>query len=111
MDYQNLYTGKVSVYKRLIRNKITLISLIVIGSAVIAGILGYSITPDSTPHANEQFIELSTKNPGFKVTMLLVRKNENIPRQHLVRRILFGEKSMFTSIPISSFYLIMSRLL
>ena len=54
----------------LLKNK----ALIIILSACLVSILGYLITPDKTPYANDQKPELHIKPPGFKVTMLAVKK-------------------------------------
>ena len=48
----------------------------VIGIAVMISILGSLIRPDNTPMANQMNLQLSTRPPGFSVTMLKVRKNE-----------------------------------
>ena len=77
-------------------------SLLFIGIAFLVGLLGYLISPDSTPYANEQYLELGLKKPGTSVTFLQVIKNEK-PRQYNFFHVMFfGQKSRFSSIPVSS---------
>jgi len=61
--------------RRLFKNKPAILGMVLIGLAVIVAILGYAITPDSTPNANDQVNEINLKPPGFAVPMLKVRKN------------------------------------
>jgi len=67
---------------------------------VLISVLGYIITPDSTPYANHQNLELNTKKPGFTVTMLRIPKNEPEPKINLFSKMLFGADEDFKSIPI-----------
>ncbi|MCK5822539.1 MAG: ABC transporter permease [Bacteroidales bacterium] len=91
------------ILKKFIRNKLALISFAVIVIAILIAILGYLITPDKTPFCNEQFLELTTKKPGFKVKMLLVKKNEKVKKPNLLTKILWGEQNQYYQIPINSF--------
>lgn len=78
--------------------------LIVIGLCMIVAVLGFSITPDSTPDANDQLLELSKKPPGFEVKMLQNRKNEPSHNVNFFYKMAFGEVSNFRSIPFSSYH-------
>lgn len=49
------------------------ITIIVI--AILVSILGYSITPDSSPDADTHVDEIGINRPGFKVLMIRLRKN------------------------------------
>ncbi len=79
-------------------------ALIFIVLASILAVLGYLITPDSTPFANDQYLELGLKKPGTRVTFLLIRKNQDIPDVSLVHQMLWGRKSEFTALPISGYH-------
>ena len=70
---------------------------------VLAGMLGYLITPDHTPYANEQFPELAAKPPGFSITMLLIEKNELHLSRSMPFRMLAGQKNSFVKIPVYSY--------
>jgi len=67
-------------------------------------LLGYFFLPDSTPFANHQQLELSTKVPGTQVLLLYVRKNQEEIKTSLLRRLLRGAPSNYTTIPIKSHY-------
>lgn len=87
-------------WRRFRKNKIAITSSLVILLAVVISILGYLITPDSSPNANEQILELTTKKPGFSVTLLKVRKNSEGESQNFISTMLFGKKSDYTPVPI-----------
>jgi peptide/nickel transport system permease protein len=99
-DYQSL---SYHAWKHFKKNKIAFTSLFFLGFYMLIAILGYSITPDSTPDANDQILELSKKPPGFKIKLLLVRKNEPSHEENFFYKMAFGEISDWTSIPISSY--------
>lgn len=77
--------------------------LIVIGLCMLVAFLGYSITPDSTPDANDQLLELSKKPPGFKVKILQNCKNEHTHHVNFFYKMMFGEVSDYRSIPFSEY--------
>ncbi|MFZ4400652.1 MAG: ABC transporter permease [Bacteroidales bacterium] len=89
--------------KRFLKNKLSLCSLIIIALFTLIAILGYLITPDQTPFSNEQYLELSTKKPGFSIKMLQIKKNEKEEKTNLLYKMLYGEKSPFLRIPIYSY--------
>lgn len=78
--------------------------LVTIGFLMLIAVLGYLITPDSTPDANEQLLELSKKPPGFKAQLLLSRKNEHAHHVNIFSKMLFGEVSDYRAIPFSSYH-------
>ena len=77
--------------------------MVFIALIALLALLGYLITPDHTPFANQQHIELAIRKPGFKVEMLKVRKNERISGVNIINKMLFGEKNAYSTIPVSSF--------
>lgn len=64
------------------------LSMIVL--ACLISILGYLITPDQTPYANDQNPELHIKTPGFRVQFLEVRRNTDIAEVNWFNRMIFG---------------------
>lgn len=87
-------------WRRFKKNKIAIVSSVTILLAVAICVLGYLITPDSTPNANEQILELTTKKPGFTATILKVRKNSESESQSFITTMLFGKKSDYLPVPI-----------
>lgn len=99
-------TGSLSrmVWRRFKKNKPAFFSLFFIVFATLIAVLGYLISPDSTPFANDQHLELTTKKPGTKVEMLLVRKNEAAFKQNIFSTMIWGRKSDFITVPINSYH-------
>ncbi len=90
-------------WKKFRKNKIALGSFYFILLTVVVAILGYLITPDSTPDANDQLLQLAVKPPGTKVKMLLVKKNMEIEKVSFLQKMLFGQESRYYFIPINSY--------
>jgi len=90
-------------WRKFLRNKLSVAALIYILFSVLIALLGYLVTPDSTPMANRQTLELSTKKPGFSITMLKVIKEEYVPQKGLLNRMLFGQRSQYQYIPVQDY--------
>ena len=92
--------------KRLLKNPLAIISLAVIIIFVVIAVLGYAITPDKTPYANEQHLEIAVKKPGFKIKMLQIYsqntlKDDNTNTiQRWFHNMFFGTVCSTTNIPI-----------
>lgn len=80
-----------------------MISAGIIVAAVLTALLGYLITPDSSPFANEQHLEIAAQKPGFSVSMLKVTGNE--PENHcpLTEKWFFGCKNTYSFIPFNDY--------
>ena len=91
-------------WKRFIRNKLSLASLLLIVFITLTAILGYLISPDSTPFANEQHLELTTKKPGFSIKMLKIIRPEQEQHSNFIHKMLYGERSACTTIPIFKYH-------
>ena len=70
----------------------------------IIALLGYLITPDSTPHANNQQIALATKKPGFTVQMIRIRRNIHKPEQNMLEILLDGKTKPCEMVPFNTVY-------
>ena len=93
----------VQTWRRFKRNKLAMFGLFLIVIASSVSILGFLITPDSSPYANDQIPELHIKKPGFKAHILLTKKNELSHKSNWVSKMIFGEVSDFTTIPAYSY--------
>jgi peptide/nickel transport system permease protein len=89
----------VQTWRRFKCNKLAMFGLFLIVVATSISILGFLITPDSSPYANDQKPELHIKKPGFKAQMLLVRKNELSRKGGWFKKMIFGEVSEYSFIP------------
>lgn len=87
-------------WRRFRKNGLAMTGLVLIVLASIISILGYAITPDSTPFANDQKPELHIKEPGFSIQMLLVKKNELPHPENIFTTMIFGKVGEFSSVPI-----------
>jgi len=74
IDERSLSPG-ARTWRRFRRNKAGMSGLLFIGLAVCISILGYLITPDHSPYANEQKPELHILSPGASAQFLLVTRD------------------------------------
>lgn len=88
---------------RFKRDKLAMFGLCLIIFATTISILGYLITPDSSPFANDQKPELHIKKPGFKAQLLLVKKNEAPHSKNIFNTMVFGVISDYSKIPFYSY--------
>ena len=102
-ERSSLESPNQKAMKRLLRNKPAVFGLIVIGIAVFVAIFGYVLAPDSTPDANNQITEVAFKNPGFKIKILAVHKNQLLPKRSWFKKILLGDPNTHQLIPINQF--------
>jgi len=101
-------TGSLSklAWIRFRRNQISFISLIFIALIALTAIIGYGLTPDKTPMANEQNLFLATLKPGSKVDILKVRKNQEIQRRNIFYQLLFGKENIYFDYPFTKYRII-----
>ena len=64
------------MWRRFRRNPLSVASLVVIGLFALVAVLGSLITPDPTPHCNQQYLELATLKPGSRATFLCTENKE-----------------------------------
>ncbi len=86
-------------WKKFRRNSLAFGGFIFIVISLLIAILGYLITPDSSPHANEQVLEIATRKPGFRSYFLKVRKNEILSEKGFFNELFYGKSLCYISIP------------
>ena len=96
INFESESLGAVT-WRRFKRNKLAMCGLIVILISCIISILGYLITPDKTPYANDQKPELHIKAPGFQVKFLQVQRNEEKKENNWFSLMLFGRNDPFAT--------------
>ncbi|MBS1650464.1 MAG: ABC transporter permease [Bacteroidetes bacterium] len=74
--------------------------LFVIVISCVISILGYTITPDDTPFANDQKPELNIKAPGFSVNFLMVKINDAEIHNNFFHTMIFGKREEQTTYSI-----------
>lgn len=87
-------------WHRLMKNRIAVVSMVFILLLILISVLGYLITPDHTPYANEQFVELSARKPGFSIQMLKVMKNRGHQSCSFFRRMVYGCSDKYQQVPV-----------
>lgn len=91
-------------WQKFKRNKFSLGGLIFIFLIVIIALLGYLITPDKSPFANTQILEIAAKKPGFSCTMLKIRKNVKENNKGFLNTMFMGRNNRYSYIPINSYH-------
>ena len=84
-------------WRRFKRNKLAVFGLSIIALSCVVSILGYQITPDKTPFANDQKPELHIKEPGFSTQFLFVKRNEGKEDVGFFEKMLFGVADPYAS--------------
>jgi peptide/nickel transport system permease protein len=90
-------------WRKFSGNWLSMASLLFIIIAIVIAIAGYLIIPDPTPMANRQILELAAKKPGFSILMFKLLKEEDVPREGFIRRIISGQRSSYQYIPVQSY--------
>jgi len=88
---------------RLLRNKPAVFGMVTIVLAIVVAILGYLITPDATPNANDQILQITNKAPGFTTTLLKVRKNRSIEFRNVFNKMVYGQQHPYDLLPIGDY--------
>ena len=96
------HADRMGAAGRFFRNPLAVAGMVIIIIAVLGGLAGYLIIPDKSPHANQQHIEIAAKKPGFRVSMLKIRKNENLPIRSMPGKMLFGQRSLYLYLPFNT---------
>lgn len=90
--------------RRLLADRMAVASLLLIASIALIAFLGYLITPDSSPYANGQYLQLATLKPGSKVKFLRVAKQHEVKRRNILGRMFYGQEQDYYEIPVDSIY-------
>lgn len=77
--------------------------MILIMLSLLLALLGYSISPDSSPNANRMIPEIGSKQPGFTTLLLRIKRDKIIPRYNVFSRLLNGTEEAFQYIPITAY--------
>ncbi len=104
MSNQNtIHTPNQRIWQRFKRNKPALWGVAWIVISILVAILGYWITPDSTPYANDQISEIRDKGLGFSTKILRARKNRNFESAFVLYKMLYGVENPYRIIPITAY--------
>jgi peptide/nickel transport system permease protein len=102
---ENLYSspGKIA-WQKFKSNPLSMAGGMIIALFILLAVFAYLISPDHTPYANDQHLELTTKPVGFKVPVLYVRKNQNSGKHGFFERLMFGTMNDYRMFPYDTLY-------
>ena len=100
---QNAVSLSALTWQRFKKERQAIVSLAYIGLVVVIAILGYLITPDSTPFSNHQQLEIALQKPGFTVQLLELKPEQTVPHVNVFRKMLFGQPAEYRTVPIDSY--------
>lgn len=92
-----------SNWRVFFRNKLAAAGMLIIILTSLIAILGYLITPDDTPQANDMLVQLSLKKPGASFTILRIKKEDYTDTVNFFNKMLFGQPSPWRNIPITAY--------
>ena len=92
----------LSFLKNIFNDKITLLSFLVLLLFGFMSVFPYIFMTDKTPYAAQQNLELQLLSPGTNITFIEF-KEYNIEERSIIYSMMFGSRSKYRSIPISSF--------
>jgi len=93
-------------WKKYFNNRLACLGLIFVAFTGMMALLGYCITPDKTPFANQQFVELSALPPGSMVEFLVIPQSDLTSNKNsYLRTMFFGRPSDFRYFPIRSYHI------
>ena len=91
------------VWRRFKKDKMAMTSLVVILLFTLVAVLGYTITPDSTPYCNQQYLELAVQKPMSQARFLHLTKNEPAEPANFFRTMAYGRKLPYYAYPIYNY--------
>ncbi len=96
---------KALAWKRFRSNKLGMLSCFYVIVWALLALFAYIFIPDTTPNANRQLLEISTKKPGFEVDMLILPKETAPIRTSWFQFLLHGRPDDYSYLPFDSLYI------
>ncbi len=91
-------------WRRFRRNPLSVAAVVVIAHFALVALLGYLITPDSTPFCNQQYLELATLKPGSRATFLCTNEDTTLSTLHSpLSTLVHGKPLPYTATPIQTY--------
>lgn len=101
-DYKAQSLSRIAI-KKFCKNKQGMFLLAFLLIVTIMAVLGYAITPDSTPYSNEQILEIRLQKPMTKVLIASVKKNQYVQQHNFFYKMLFGQVNDCTPYAIEKY--------
>jgi peptide/nickel transport system permease protein len=88
-------------WRQFKRNRLSFSALVFVILILLIAVLGYLVTPDPSPMANAQHLELARQKPGFRVEMIRLKRDANMNSRSFFGKMLFGSMPDHIEVPIS----------
>lgn len=92
--------------KKFSKNKLALCGLVFIAFISLTAILGYLITPDNSPMANQMNLVLSVKKPGTSVTFLNIPERDKKENVGILQKMFTGNPNQANLVAIVNYKLV-----
>lgn len=92
-------------FRRFLANRLSLFSMLFVLLVALVAILGYTISPDSSPWANNQHLELATRKPGFSSKFFLIPREADAIKGNLFKTLIWGKPNPYREVPIVDYRL------
>lgn len=89
--------------RRFVSNRLSLAAFLFVALVTVVAIVGYMITPDKTPWANNQHLEIATQPPGFKGSFFLLPKSADVVSPSSFKAAFLGKPNLYSELPIRSY--------
>ncbi|MFC5282397.1 ABC transporter permease [Pedobacter alpinus] len=90
-------------WHKFIKNKFSLLGFSFIVLIVLLSFLGYTITPDDSPMANQMNLQINIEKPGSSFTFIKTPKHPKPTEVSFFYKMFFGQPSGFDYVPISTY--------
>jgi peptide/nickel transport system permease protein len=87
-------------WRRFRGNALGMGSMVFIILVLLIALLGYLVTPDPTPYANDQHLELGLKKPGHRAGFIMVPKADPPAGHSFFHTMLFGKELQDNAYPV-----------
>ncbi len=91
-------------WQRLKRNRLAMFGIFIIAIMAVISILGYLITPDSSPDAATHIEEISIRQPGFKCRIIKLKKNILPNDENFLSTMIFGQPNAYEYHAIENYW-------
>lgn len=88
------------IWIRFRRNKLALAGLLLIVASLVVALTCPFFLPDPSPDANRMCLPIRHQTPGFKVKMLLVRKQLPEQETSFLQRLCYGVPDGYETVPV-----------
>lgn len=90
-------------FQRFKKNTLGVLSLWVIIICGIIALFAYVLAPDDSANANQMYLEIHSKPPGFSTLFATIPSSDKNEKQNFLDKWFFGKKNTNQSFPINSY--------